>query len=217
MSSKGWPGPHLLLRAAEDVPHQRPRWCHHQRSLYHPCHRTSGYKYCIGSVCVCVCVCVEGEGGSYWCVCLYQVKQPLKGQIVKWLVPGETAAVSAHVLSTPYSHAPGYSAILFEATYVGCMFVTCRMHFWQNDRDLLRATAVTRGCNKYRHVNKHGKNLKKGSLAGNRTCHFSITGLSALPLSYPELSSLPVKCNFFYIKTERKKYPHAHAHIKTRK
>ena len=90
-------------------------------------------------------------------MCLYQVKQPLKGQIVKWLVPGETAAVSAHVLCTPYSHAPGYSANLFEATYVGCMCVTCHMHFWQNDRDLLRATAVTRGCNKYRHENKHGK------------------------------------------------------------
>ena len=27
--------------------------------------------------------------------------------------------------------------------------VTCHLHFWQNDRDLLRATAVTRGWNGY--------------------------------------------------------------------
>ena len=26
-----------------------------------------------------------------------------------------------------------------------CLAVTCHLHFWQNDRDLLRATAVTRG------------------------------------------------------------------------
>ena len=28
--------------------------------------------------------------------------------------------------------------------------VTCHLHFWQNDRDLLRATAITRGWNGYR-------------------------------------------------------------------
>ena len=40
-----------------------------------------------------------------------------------------------------------------KATYVRCMrvlAVTCRLHFWQNDRDLLHATAVTRGWNGYR-------------------------------------------------------------------
>ena len=26
-----------------------------------------------------------------------------------------------------------------------CLAVTCHLHFWQNDRDLLRAIAVTRG------------------------------------------------------------------------
>ena len=30
-----------------------------------------------------------------------------------------------------------------------CLTVTCHLHFWQNDRDLLRATAVTRGWNGY--------------------------------------------------------------------
>ena len=31
-----------------------------------------------------------------------------------------------------------------------CLAVTRHLHFWQNDRDLLRATAVTRGWNGYR-------------------------------------------------------------------
>ena len=30
--------------------------------------------------------------------------------------------------------------------------VTCQLHFWPNDRDLLRATAVTRGWNGYQKV-----------------------------------------------------------------
>ena len=33
-----------------------------------------------------------------------------------------------------------------------CLAVTCHLRFWQNDRDLLRATAVTRGWNGYRKV-----------------------------------------------------------------
>ena len=34
------------------------------------------------------------------------------------MVPRETAAVSAHVLCTPYNHASLHSVILFKATYV---------------------------------------------------------------------------------------------------
>jgi len=30
-----------------------------------------------------------------------------------------------------------------------CLAVTCHLRFWQNDWDLLRATAVTRGWNRY--------------------------------------------------------------------
>ena len=60
---------------------------------------------------------------------------------------GARCAVSAQVLYTPYNHAPVCTVALFEATNVGCMclVVTCYLHFGQNDRDLLRATAVTRG------------------------------------------------------------------------
>ena len=52
-----------------------------------------------------------------------------------------------------------------KSTYVRCMrvlAVTCHLHFWQNDRDFLRATAVTRGWNGYRNKSQHRKsNLEK--------------------------------------------------------
>ena len=44
-----------------------------------------------------------------------------------------------------------------KSTYVRCLAVTCHLHFWQNDRELLRATAVTRGWNEYRNKSQHRK------------------------------------------------------------
>ena len=38
-----------------------------------------------------------------------------------------------------------------------CLAATCHMHIWQNDRDLLRATAVTQGWNGYRNKSQHRK------------------------------------------------------------
>jgi len=61
----------------------------------------------------------------------------------------KTAAVSAHVLCTPYNDAPFYNVTTFKNTYESMMHVslavTCHLHFSQNDRDLLRATAVKQG------------------------------------------------------------------------
>ena len=68
-----------------------------------------------------------------------------------WLVPHETAAISAQVLCTPYNHAPCHFMQSHIRKVYACLAVTCHLHFWQNDRDLLRATAVTRGWNGYRH------------------------------------------------------------------
>ena len=39
----------------------------------------------------------------------------------------------------------------------GCLVVTCHLHFWQNDLDLLYATVVTRGWNRYQNENQHRK------------------------------------------------------------
>ena len=67
-----------------------------------------------------------------------------------WLVPHETAAISAQVLCTPYNHAPcHFMQSHIHKVYV-CLAVTCHLHFWQNDQDLLHATVVTRGWNGYR-------------------------------------------------------------------
>ena len=38
-----------------------------------------------------------------------------------------------------------------------CLAVTCHLHFWQNDWDLLCATAVTRGWKGYRNKSQHRK------------------------------------------------------------
>ena len=38
-----------------------------------------------------------------------------------------------------------------------CLAVTCHLHFWQNDRDFLRAAVVTRGWNGYRNKSQHRK------------------------------------------------------------
>ena len=67
-----------------------------------------------------------------------------------WLVPRETAAVSAQVLCTPYNHAPCHFMQSHIRKVYACLAVTCHLHFWQNDWGLLRATAVTRGWNEYR-------------------------------------------------------------------
>ena len=59
-----------------------------------------------------------------------------------WLVPHETAAISAQVLCTPYNHAPCHFMQSHVHKVYACLAVTCHLRFWQNDRDLLRATAV---------------------------------------------------------------------------
>ena len=38
-----------------------------------------------------------------------------------------------------------------------CLAVTCHLHLWQNDRDFLRVTVVTRGWNGYRNKSQHRK------------------------------------------------------------
>ena len=73
------------------------------------------------------------------------------------LVPHETAVVSAQVLCTPYNHAPCHFKQSHIRKVYACLAVTCHLHFWQNDRDLLRATAVTRGWNGYWNKSQHRK------------------------------------------------------------
>ena len=47
------------------------------------------------------------------------------------LVPHETAAVSAHVLCTPYNHAPCHFMQSHICKVYACLAVTCHLHFWK--------------------------------------------------------------------------------------
>ena len=69
---------------------------------------------------------------------------------------------SQRVLCTPYNHAPCHFMQSHIRKMYACLAVTCHLHFWQNDRGLLHATAVTRGWNGYRNKSQHRKlTLKK--------------------------------------------------------
>ena len=57
-------------------------------------------------------------------------------------MPHETRRNSAQVLCTPYNHAPYRFMQGHIRKVYACLAVTCHLHFWQNDRDLLRATAT---------------------------------------------------------------------------
>ena len=91
-------------------------------------------------------------------VCLFlNIHRSAVLSALAWLVPHETAAVSARILCTPYNHAPShFMQNRIRKVYV-CLAVTCHLHFWQTDLDLLRATAVTRGWNGYRNKSQHRK------------------------------------------------------------
>ena len=79
-----------------------------------------------------------------------------------------------------------------------CLAVTCHLHFWQNDQDLLRAAAVTQGWNGYRNKNQHKIDLGKENYpiapARTRTWDLLITSLVTLPLSHP---SFPILISCF--------------------
>ena len=73
-----------------------------------------------------------------------------------WLVPHEMLP-SRRVLYTPYNHASCHFTQSHIHKVYACLAVTCHLHFWQNDRDFLRVTVVTRGWNGYRSKSQHRK------------------------------------------------------------
>ena len=58
---------------------------------------------------------------------------------------------------TPYNHTPCHFMQSHIHKVYACLAVTCHLHFWQNDRGLLRVTAVTRGWNGYWNKSQHRK------------------------------------------------------------
>ena len=64
---------------------------------------------------------------------------------------------SQRILCTPYNHAPCHFMQSRICKVYACLAVTCHLRFWQNDRGLLCATAVTRGWNGYWNKSQHRK------------------------------------------------------------
>ena len=85
---------------------------------------------------------------------------------------------SPRVLSSPCAMSRHFMQSHILKVYV-CLAVTCHLHLWQNDRDLVRATAVTRGWNGYQ--NESAQTVDPGAenytthLAGIRTRDLSVT------------------------------------------
>ena len=64
--------------------------------------------------------------------------------MLAWLVLHETAAISAHSMYTIQPCTMSLHAKHIHKVHV-YLAVTCHLHFWQYDRGLLHATAVTQG------------------------------------------------------------------------
>ena len=56
-----------------------------------------------------------------------------------------------------YNYAPCHFMQSHIRKVYACLAVTCHLHFWQDDQDLLCATAVIRGWNGYRKRSLHRK------------------------------------------------------------
>ena len=89
--------------------------------------------------------------------------------VVTWLVPHETAAVLVHSV---YTIQPCIMSCHFMQSYTcrvlwhACLAVTGHLHFWQNDQDLLCATAVEqipiRWWNRYQMCEEYDDGHRQG-------------------------------------------------------
>ena len=70
---------------------------------------------------------------------------------------GATWNCSCLCASSVYTIQPCHIMQSHICKVYACLAVTCHLHFWQNDRDLLRATAVTQGWNGYQNKSQHRK------------------------------------------------------------
>ena len=89
--------------------------------------------------------------------------------------------ISSHTMPARWLSQPTPTLLGHGSMHV--LDVTCHLHFWQNDWDLLHATALTRRMewtlNKSRHTNS-GEENSPAALAGIRTHNHSITCLALL-------------------------------------
>ena len=72
------------------------------------------------------------------------------------LVPHKTFAVSVHCVCTIQTCTCHFMQSHIHKVHA-CLAVTSHMHFWQNDWDLLPATVVIRGWNRYQNKSQRRK------------------------------------------------------------
>ena len=100
---------------------------------------------------------------------------------------------SWRVLCTPCIYTPCHIMQSHILKVYACLAVTCHLYFWQNDRDLLRVTVVTRGWNGYRSKSQHRKlTLEKKILPPLQT------GALTTELSPPPHVQLQQNINFIH-------------------
>ena len=121
-----------------------------------------------------------------------------------WLVPHETAAISAHSVYTIQAlYHFMQSRICKVHAYLA---VTCHLHFWQNDWGLLRATAVTRGWNGYWNKSQHRKLTPERKILPPLLQGFEpMTFRSWVQRSNHWAIPAPPSCVFFFLKTQTNK------------
>ena len=113
-----------------------------------------------------------------------------------------------HILCTPYTLQPCTSLqcrFIQSHVQIGCMSLamTCHLHFWHNDQDLLHAAAVTFGDGKNIKINQHrkvvpGEENSPAAPAGTWTRRdFSVMSLALYPLSY-SCSPLSLLANYCF-------------------
>ena len=119
--------------------------------------------------CVNMCTCKTNHSVSlntltYWhYVCVWhtvstQVMYLQRCLVVTWLVPCETAVISARSVCTPQPCTMSHHFMQSHIRWVhACLAVTCHLHFWQNDCDLLPVTVVTWEWEGYWNKNQHRK------------------------------------------------------------
>ena len=128
--------------------------------------------------------------------------------VVAWLMPCETVAVLVHVLCTLYNHAPVYGHFI-RSHMCGvhpCLFVTCHLHFWQNDQDLLRDDAEIHGWNGS--PNESAQKVDPGEENSSTTPQTLDPSILRLELHTSELSPYNEQTNmgdssFFFSKTRQ--------------
>ena len=153
---------------------------------------------------------------SAFFVCVWNIHRIGVLATLAWLVPHETAAVSAQVLCTPYNHAPCHFMQSHIRKVYACLAVTCHLHFWQNDRDLLRATAVTRGWNGYRNKSQHRKSTLEKKIIPPfqhvcmQVCTHPHTHTHICAHTYMYMHTHPL--NHTHTHTSPLTHPHTHTH-----